>query len=308
MTVTIVRDDRFMDHDPGLHHPESPARLASIHEMLDRGEHDVVTLEPRAASFDELSVVHHTEYLERLERARGRVTVFDPDTKGSEASVDTALLAAGATIDLCTKVAADETPPGIALVRPPGHHAVAERAMGFCLVNNVAVAARTLIDRGLAERVAIYDWDVHHGNGTQDIFYDAADVFYASTHQFPFYPGSGSARETGKGAGEEMTLNIPLPAGAGDSTLLAANQEIIMRRVEDFSPDVILISAGFDALASDPLAQLEVTVDGFYELAARWRELAERLTHGRIAAVLEGGYDTGGLARCVDALLKAWDT
>lgn len=308
MALSIVRDQRFLAHDPGVHHPESPARLAAIHAMLDEATYDVVELPLRSATDEELARTHSSAHIARLAGARGRSEVFDPDTRASEASVDTAYLAAGAAIDLFTKVATNEAPPGIALVRPPGHHAVAERAMGFCLVNNVAVAAHALLAGGHAERIAIYDWDVHHGNGTQDIFYEDDRVFYASTHQYPFYPGTGAANEIGRGKGEGTTLNVPLPPGTDDERLLEVNASIIMPAVEKFAPDIILVSAGFDALADDPLAQFEISVEGFYELAARWRALADRLTNGRIAAVLEGGYDTAGLARSVDAFARAWNT
>jgi acetoin utilization deacetylase AcuC-like enzyme len=267
-----------------------------------------VSVAPRAATSEEILAVHAPEHRARVERVRGRAASFDPDTQVSAKSVEAAYLAAGGTIALCERVARGADPPGIALVRPPGHHASADGVMGFCLFNNIAIAARALLDRGYAERVAIYDWDVHHGNGTQAVFYDDDRVLYGSTHQWPYYPGTGSIDERGRGRGEGFTVNAPLSAGANDEALLAVTRELLGPRVRDFAPDVILISAGFDAYIDDPLGGLCITLEGFRTLASLWRELADEVAGGRIAAVLEGGYDTTGLAACVVGLLEAWDT
>lgn len=311
MPVTVLRDARFMDHDPGEDHPEHPARI----QAADRGVQAAVTdglqiIEWPVSAVDreDLLRIHTPDYVETIDGTRGHATWLDPDTATSEASVETAYLAAGATVDLAIKVAQGETPPGIALVRPPGHHATPSRAMGFCLFNNLAVAARAILARGLAERIAIYDWDVHHGNGTQDAFFEDQNVLYLSTHQWPFYPGTGAKGEVGRHRGEGHTMNVPLPAGTGDETLLAVTTELLSRRVRDFGPDVILISAGFDPFVNDPLGGFDITAHGFSELSARWRDLAETTCNGRIAAVLEGGYDREGLEGGVRALLKAWDT
>ena len=230
-------------------------------------------VEGRPAAREQIERCHSSAYLDRLE-ALEVPTLLDPDTVGSETSYEAALLAAG-----CTLGAVDRG--GFALVRPPGHHALPERAMGFCLVNNVAVAARYAQAELGIERVAIVDWDVHHGNGTQDAFWEDETVLFASLHQWPFYPGTG-------GPGEEnaTTVNVPLPAGSGDEEYLTAFDERVAPAVRAFEPELLLVSAGFDAHVDDPLAGMRVTAAGFRELGRRCRDLAPRL-----AAVLEGGYD-----------------
>ncbi|MCK6547447.1 histone deacetylase [Myxococcota bacterium] len=308
MRATVVRDSRFLDHDPGPWHPECPERLKAIEEALAESPVKLEELTPRSATREELLRVHTPAYLDSLEPVRGQVTALDPDTSTSPGSIDAAYLAAGSTIELCTRIAKKEAVPGIALVRPPGHHALADRAMGFCIFNNVAVAARALIAQGLAERVAIYDWDVHHGNGTQDIFLDDPHVLYMSTHQWPFYPGTGRASEIGRGHGEGATVNVPLPEGTGDDVMLDVTDNYLIPRVYDFMPDIILISAGFDPYERDPVGGFRMSVDGFKRLASRWRSLAERITGGRIAAVLEGGYDLRGLGASVAGLVEVLST
>ncbi|MBK8010376.1 MAG: histone deacetylase [Deltaproteobacteria bacterium] len=311
VSVSIVRDPRFRAHRPGPHHPETPLRLASVDQAIDRAleEQEFVCeeIEPASASLDDLERVHDPAYVRRVLSTEGRPHVFDPDTITSEGSIEAARLAAGSTIELARRVADGRSPPGLALVRPPGHHATRDRAMGFCLFNNIAVAARHLIDTGRAERIAIYDWDIHHGNGTQDIFFEDDRVLYMSTHQAaPFYPGTGAAHETGRGRGAGTTVNVPLPAGTDDDTLLAVTRTVLSSKVRSFRPDMILISAGFDAYTDDPIGQFRISVEGFGTLASMWRDLAESIANGRIAAVLEGGYHLGGLGQCVRQMLKSW--
>lgn len=309
MSVSIVRDLRFAEHDPGPGHPESPERYRSICEAIDAEDelefHDIAA---RAATTEEMTQLHHRSYLDKIEQYRGQRAMLDPDTRTSKGSIDAAYLAAGSAIDLAVGVAEGSASPGLSLGRPPGHHAMPGRAMGFCFMNNVAAAAQALLDRGDAERIAIYDWDVHHGNGTQAIFYEEPRVLYMSTHQWPFYPGSGAQGDTGRGDGVDYTLNMPLPEGSDQETLLQLTREVMKPRLQDFSPDFILISAGFDALDTDPVGGFNVTQQGFSELALRWRELAETLCKGRIAGVLEGGYDTEQLGSSVLKVLRAWDT
>ncbi len=245
-------------------------------------------VEGSPASREQVERCHASGYLDRLE-ALEVPTMLDPDTVASESSYEAALLAAG-----CSLAAVDRG--GFALVRPPGHHALPDRAMGFCLVDNVAVAARyAQAELGLA-RVAILDWDVHHGNGTQDIFWDDESVLFVSLHQWPFYPGTG-----GPGDENETTVNVPLPAGSGDEDYLRAFDERVAPAVRAFEPELLLVSAGFDAHVDDPLAGMRVTAGGFRELARRSTKLAPR-----VAAVLEGGYDPRTLPSLVGAALEGF--
>jgi acetoin utilization deacetylase AcuC-like enzyme len=245
-------------------------------------------VEGRPATRDQVERCHSAAYLDRLEALEVQA-LLDPDTVASETSYEAALLAAG-----CTLAAVDRG--GFALVRPPGHHALPDRAMGFCLVDNVAVAARyAQVELGI-ERVAIVDWDVHHGNGTQDIFWDDGSVLFASLHQWPFYPGTG-----GPGEENETTVNIPLPAGSGDDDYLRAFDERVGPEVRAFEPELVLVSAGFDAHVDDPLAGMRVTVDGFRELARRSAALGPR-----VAAVLEGGYEPQTLPALVQAAVDGF--
>jgi acetoin utilization deacetylase AcuC-like enzyme len=240
------------------------------------------------ASREQVERCHESAYLDRLE-ALEVPTMLDPDTVASETSYEAALLAAG-----CALAAVDRS--GFALVRPPGHHALRDRAMGFCLVDSVAVAARYAQAELGVGRVAIVDWDVHHGNGTQEIFRDDPSVLFVSLHQWPFYPGSG-----GPGDGNETTVNVPLPAGSGDEDYLLAFDQLVVPAVRAFDPELLLVSAGFDAHVDDPLAGMRVTAGGFRELARRSTALAPR-----VAAVLEGGYDPGTLPVLVGAALEGF--
>jgi acetoin utilization deacetylase AcuC-like enzyme len=267
---------------PTGHHPESPHRL----EVLLTAVGSWTDASP--ATVEQIERCHTPAHVERIRGLTGP-TWLDGDTPASETSYEAALLAAGGAI----QAAAGQ---GFALVRPPGHHAPADRAMGFCLFNNVAIAARaTQSELGL-ERVAILDWDVHHGNGTQDIFWDDPTVLYVSIHEWPFYPGTG-----GPGEGNETTVNVPLPAGSGNEEYTRAFEEIVEPAVRGFEPDLLLVSAGFDAHADDPLASMEVTGLGFRDLARRCRELAPQC-----AAVLEGGYNLETLPGLVHAALDGF--
>jgi len=228
--------------------------------------------------------------------------MLDPDTFTSPESYDVALLAAGSTID-AARHAVKTGEPALALVRPPGHHAEPDRAMGFCLFNNIAIAAAALRRDGLA-RVAIVDIDVHHGNGTQAAFYADPTVLYISSHQFPYYPGTGGASETGSGAGRGFTLNIPLPAGSTDADYAAAYGSVAVPALEQFHPDAMLISAGYDAHELDPLAGMRMTTDGYGAIVALLDDVSSRVCGRRLAFVTEGGYHLDALRECLDATIR----
>jgi acetoin utilization deacetylase AcuC-like enzyme len=295
--MLLVASERFEEHTTPPGHPERPERARIFDEVAAHWRELSTQVElPRPATRDELLRVHAASYLERLEATRGRAAALDPDTYTSPETIDVALLAAGATIQAVEHAIARRD-SAFALVRPPGHHAERDRAMGFCIFNNVAVAAAAALANGLA-RVAIVDIDVHHGNGTQWMFYDDPRVLYVSTHQFPFYPGTGAADEVGDGAGAGFTLNIPLEAGSGDADYDRA-YAFVERVLDQFAPELLLVSAGFDAHADDPLASMFVTTNGYANVVARLKRAADR--HCPIALVTEGGYDLDALRGCLDA-------
>jgi acetoin utilization deacetylase AcuC-like enzyme len=300
----VVVDRRMLAHEPGRGHPERPDRLRVLVDHLEAAR-DIVRLGARPATDAELGLVHTPDHIARVAASAGREhVVFDPDTATSPGSHDAARLAAGALLVLCDAVVAGEVRNGIALVRPPGHHAERERAMGFCLFNNVAIAAAWLRQRGVG-RIAIVDWDLHHGNGTQHAFETDPDVLYVSTHQYPYYPGTGAAAEVGVGAGAGRTLNLPFPAGFGDAEYGHAFSELVAPIVRQFRPDFVLVSAGFDADHRDPLGGMELTPAGFGAMARACVALADESAGGSLAAVLEGGYDLNAIVEGVDATLGA---
>ena len=302
--TAVVSDARMLAHDPGRGHPERAERLKVLLDHL-AGARDLVRLEPRAATDDELAEVHARRYVERVASTAGQArVVFDSDTIASAASAAAARLAAGSLLACCEAILGGEVQSGFALVRPPGHHAERDRAMGFCFFNNVAVAAAFLRARGI-RRIAIIDWDLHHGNGTQHIFEADPDVLYVSTHQYPYYPGTGAAEEVGQGAAAGRTVNLPFPAGFGDTEYAHAFDEVVMPICRQFAPDFVLVSAGFDCDHRDPLGAMSVTPAGFTAMARACTALARETAGGRIAAVLEGGYDLAALVEGVDAVLGA---
>jgi acetoin utilization deacetylase AcuC-like enzyme len=296
--TAVVADRRYMRHFPGRLHPERPERIEAMIEMTEQLTRPNLKLyAPRPASLAELELCHSDEYVAAVEHtARLDHFDFDPDTHTSRETWATAQLAAGGVLTAVDVVADGDADNAFAIVRPPGHHALPTRAMGFCFFNNVAIAARWLIENRGLQRVLILDWDVHHGNGTQQMFYESPQVLYLSMHQYPFYPGSGWFDEIGAGAGTGFTVNAPLPAGFGDAEYISVFDHLLMPIARQFKPEFVLISSGFDCHQRDPLGGMRVTNDGFATMARRMKLLAAESCAGKLVAVLEGGYDLRALA------------
>ena len=300
----LVTDPAYLQHLAGPMHPESPGRLRAIHQVLQAAPiSGVQRAQPRRATREELLRVHEAAHVDRVLSLSGQDAQLDPDTAMSPGSTEAALLAAGAGAQLVLDVMKGEADNGFALVRPPGHHAVASNAMGFCLFNNVAIAAETALASG-AQRVLVLDWDVHHGNGTQSSFYARRDVLFCSSHQFPFYPGSGAPTERGEGEGEGFTVNVALPGGQGDADYGAVFHEVFLPKALHYRPDLILVSAGFDAHRADPIGGMNVTERGFAAMCSAVKSLANEVCGGKLVLMLEGGYDLDGLAQSVHACVE----
>jgi len=297
--VGLVLDRCFERHDTGPGHPERPERLQAVREALEASGLPARCrqIELQAADDALLSAVHDEAYIRQVAAACAAGEALDGDTTVCAESDRLARLAAGSLVALCRDVAGGELQRGFAAIRPPGHHAERDRAMGFCMFNNVAVAAADLVASQGMRRVFILDWDVHHGNGTQHIFEGDAEIFYASVHQSPLYPGTGASSEVGSGNGKGTTLNCPLAPGAGDQEFLEAIEKRIVPAATEFDPDFVLISAGFDAHRLDPLANLEVGTEAFGRATRSMIDLARDRAEGRLVSVLEGGYDLGALAQ-----------
>jgi len=307
MSTAFLIDEIFLGHVTPDGHPERVARLQALLALRDRARELGVTLVParRMVTDEELLRVHTQEHVKNIAATAGRPpSMLDPDTFTSPESHTTARYAAGGVLDLVDRVMSGEYRNGFAAVRPPGHHAESHRAMGFCLFSNIAVAAAHAIERHGLERVLVVDWDVHHGNGTQEIFWEDSRVVFISLHQFPFYPGTGGVYETGAGAGLGCTVNIPLPGGCGDDEWLSMFDRVVVPVADQFRPQLVLLSAGFDAHRNDPLGGMRVTGPGFAAMANRVLDIAETHTGGRLVAVLEGGYDLAALSACVETVLR----
>jgi acetoin utilization deacetylase AcuC-like enzyme len=266
--------------------------------LLDR----LALIPPRPARREELQRVHTDRLIDAVAATAGKTYRFDPDTQAGPHTYAAALAAAGSVIDAVDRVLDGETDRAFCNVRPPGHHAERDRVMGFCYFNSVAAAAAHAVHRGL-ERVLVVDWDVHHGNGTQEIFEDDPRVLYVSSHAFPFYPGTGALDEVGRGRGAGFTVNLPLPAGCGDAEYVVLYREVVLPVAHEFAPQIVLVSAGFDPYVDDPLAGMAVTERGFAQLMALCLEMAEGSAGGRTIVALEGGYDLDGLAKSAAATL-----
>ncbi len=301
MHTAYVYDPIYLEHDLPSH-PENARRLKHILDTLEREGMlaRLCLLQPRPATEEELRRVHTSEHIACVrDTAQAGGGHLDPDTYVTPRSFDAARMAAGGVVRMVEAVLAGEIANGFALARPPGHHATPARAMGFCLFNNVAVAARAALASGKVQRVLIADFDVHHGNGTQEIFEDDPAVFYFSAHQYPHYPGSGHWSDTGRGAGAGSVLNVPLPPGVGDAGYARVLTELVWPLAERFGPDLILASAGYDAHWGDPLAQMNLSLTGYAALARELVQMAERWCNGRIVFALEGGYRLDVLAHGV---------
>ena len=311
VSLVLIASDRFAEHQTPPGHPERPERAVVMDLIAARWrERGGNVLAPRTATRDELARVHESDYLSRISETAGRAVALDPDTFTSPESSEIALLAAGGALMAVEHVLAAPRPSGgaetraaLALVRPPGHHAERDRAMGFCLYNNVAAAAAHARALG-ADRVAIVDYDVHHGNGTQHMFEADRSVLYVSTHQYPYYPGTGAAKETGTGEGAGATVNIPLEAGATDEDYQVVFGAVVLPVLRQFKPDLVLVSAGFDAHERDPLAGMRLTTGAFAAMTAELRAVADQCCDGRLALVTEGGYDLSALAGSLDAVVQ----
>jgi acetoin utilization deacetylase AcuC-like enzyme len=303
VTLLYATHPCYLDHDSGNGHPERPARLAAVHDGIRSAglEEALIQVTPRAATREEVERIHPRPYVGALERfCSSGGGYLDGDTHVGARSFDAALLAAGAGLDLVDRLRAGDGDAGFCAVRPPGHHATATRAMGFCLFNSVAVTAAALTDLG--ERVLIVDYDAHHGNGTQELFYGDDGVLYVSMHEWPLYPGTGSLDEVGEGAGTGTTVNFPFPSGTTGNVYRRAVDEVVVPAAEAFDPTWLLVSAGFDAHRRDPLTDLGLSAADFADLTGALVALVPR---GRRLMFLEGGYDLEGLTRSVGATLSA---
>ena len=311
-TTAVLSDPLFKRHSTGAAHPEQAARMDAIASALEKSGAmaDAPRIEPRAAAEDEIALCHTRPYIELVKReiAGGARMLSTGDTQVGPASLDVALHAAGGVLNAVDAVLGRRARNAFCAIRPPGHHATADRGMGFCLFNNVAVAARYAQKKHGIGNVLIVDWDVHHGNGTQDIFYGDGSVFYFSTHQSPWYPGTGATGETGEGKGAGLTMNCPFPSGSGETEILGAFRNRLVPAMRDFKPELVLLSAGFDSRLGDPLGEFTLSDGNFAELTALMLEMADRSAGGRLVSVLEGGYNLAGLgaaaASHVDALRR----
>ena len=303
--VGLYDDPVFREHDSGRGHPERPERLDAVRRGIREAglEERVHVLAPRRATREELLRVHAADHVALVESTSGSTFRFDPDTQAGPRSCEAAVLAAGAVADAVDRILEGSLDRAFCLVRPPGHHAESNRAMGFCLFNNVAVGAAHALAKGL-ESVLVIDFDVHHGNGTQEIFYEERRVLYISSHAFPFYPGTGAIDEVGEGPGRGFTVNLPLPNGCGDAEYAHVYREIVGPVGRAFDPQLVLVSVGFDPHAADPLAGMAVTEAGFAELARICLTTATGAAGGRAIFVLEGGYDLAALAASSAAVLR----
>jgi acetoin utilization deacetylase AcuC-like enzyme len=308
-TTAILADPVYKQHDPGAGHPERPERYDAVTQALSAAGlmNPAARIRPRFATEDEIALCHSHSYIQKVKReiGAGARQLSTGDTDVGPRSFDVALEAAGGILNAVDAVIERKARNAFCVVRPPGHHARPEQGMGFCIFNNIAIAARYAQRKHGIGKVLIADWDVHHGNGTQDIFYTDGSVLFFSTHQSPWYPFTGSATETGEGKGRNCTINVPLPAGSGRSEIVGAFRQRLMPAADRFQPDLVLISAGFDSRIDDPLGRFRLSDDDFAELTAIMLEIAGQHAGSRLVSVLEGGYNLSGLASGATAHVKA---
>lgn len=303
----IVKDQRYLKHDAGFGHPESPKRLGATYAMLEAPDMagKFIEIEPRYASHEEIGMIHSLPYIELVASTEGESFVpLDPDTAATPESYNVAKLAVGGLFCAIDRVVSGDVDNAFALVRPPGHHAGVGNAAGFCLFNNVAIGAMYAISKHGMDRVLIVDWDLHHGNGTQEQFYDDRRVLYFSTHQYPYYPGTGSLEEIGRGKGLGYTINVPLRSGTDNAQYVKIFRKILYPVSIKFKPDIVLLSAGLDPYFRDPLGGMKVTPEGFSFLTRILMDIADECCGGKLVVTLEGGYHLTGLADSIKAMLN----
>lgn len=308
MATALIYHPLYLRHDTGTHHPERASRLQAVLRKLKKtGLIDRLDIiEPEPATVEDVALTHSRDYIIGVEEAcKCAPANLDPDTVVSGDSFKTALLAAGGVMKAADLVVSGKYDNAFCLVRPPGHHARPSQAMGFCIFNNAAIGARYIQKKYNIGRVAIIDWDAHHGNGTEEIFYNDPSVFYISLHQYPYYPGTGSGESVGEGKGKGFNLNIPMRAGSNDEDYIKAFEKIIVPKMEKFKPEFILISAGFDSHRDDPLSSLNITEAGYKKMTEIIKKMASIYSKNRLISILEGGYNLLSLARSTEEHIKA---
>jgi len=299
--VLVINDERFTEHLEQVPHLENAKRIRASHSLLQDPslQGRWAEVEPRMASREELALVHTPDYIDRVARSAGKqYTSFDMDTQATARSYEVAKLGVGAVFTLLDEICSNNARRGFAYIRPPGHHAEPDKAMGFCLFNNVALGARYLREHHQIRKIMIFDLDVHHGNGTQAAFYETEDVLFVSAHQFPFYPGTGNFGEVGDGGGEGFTVNVPLRKGHGDRDFAQITYLLLNALAEEYHPEMVLISCGFDLYIHDRLGEMMVTPEGYALMTFFLLDMAERVCDGRIAFIMEGGYSLKGIREC----------
>lgn len=305
MNVGIVKDNIFLEHITDDYHPENPGRLKSIYSMLSSIDNKGIEyIPPRMATHEEIALIHEPSYIESIAATIGKAQRrLDPDTVTSPMTYEASRMAVGGTLTLADKLMDAEISSGFALVRPPGHHAEHNRAMGFCIFNNIAIAARYLVQKHALKKVIIVDFDLHHGNGTQHSLYKDSSILYFSTHQYPYYPGTGYYDEVGDGEGKGYTVNVPLSYGMDDADYIYVFNNLLVPLTDIYKPDAVLVSAGFDTYYNDPLGGMGVTETGYATMARILLNIAKKHSKDKTLFALEGGYDVAGLASSVKAVI-----